>query len=215
MKRETEKGVRTEGEKEKERTRKLFRLLRGHSGVSVLRGTTCKTIDNTLVTLLPTGIRRWVAPVLPVIMWLLRSWALIQQPPKSADEYATGTYCIRATALIPFPFLSFFFPTPILFHPRRLSLPLLDFLPYFSLSVLSPLASFSFSLFLYGEYQNREFDGSGWDETVRDGNGVGQGRTHGRTSRRIGRLAPVVRSMHVAPAGRRSSYISYTPFIPS
>lgn len=25
------------------------------------------------------------------------------------------------------------------------------------------------SLSLYGEYQNREFDGSGWDETVRDG----------------------------------------------
>lgn len=36
-----------------------------------------------------------------------------------------------------------------------------------------------------------------------------QGRTHGRTSRRIGRLAPVLRSMHVAPAGRRSPYISY------
>lgn len=45
--------------------------------------------------------------------------------------------------------------------------------------------------------------------------GRGQGRTHGRTSRRIGRLAPPVRSMHVAPAGRRSSYISpASPFIP-
>ena len=47
--------------------------------------TTCKTIDNTLVTLLPTGIRRWVAAVLPVIMWLLRSWALVQLPPKSVS----------------------------------------------------------------------------------------------------------------------------------
>lgn len=62
----------------------LFQLLRGRRGVSVLRGTTCKTIDNTLVTLLPTGIRRWVA-VLPVIMWLLRSWALVQLPPKSVS----------------------------------------------------------------------------------------------------------------------------------
>lgn len=63
----------------------LFQLLRGRRGVSVLRGTTCKTIDNTLVTLLPTGIRRWVAAVLPVIMWLLRSWALVQLPPKSVS----------------------------------------------------------------------------------------------------------------------------------
>lgn len=63
----------------------LFQLLRGRRGVSVLRGTTCKTIDNTLVTLLPTGIRRWVVAVLPVIMWLLRSWALVQLPPKSVS----------------------------------------------------------------------------------------------------------------------------------
>lgn len=90
---------------------------------------------------------------------------------------------------------------------------LTPFLPHSLAFPLFPFFSSSFSL--YGENQNREFDGSGWDETVRDGFGVGQSRTHGRTSRRIGRLAPVVRSMHVAPAGRRSSYISYTPFIPS
>nr|KAF7439625.1 hypothetical protein H0235_002016 [Vespula pensylvanica] len=59
-------------------------LLRGRRGISVLRDTTCKTIDNTVVTLLPAGIRRWVvAPVLPVIMWLLRSCAPLQLPPKS------------------------------------------------------------------------------------------------------------------------------------
>jgi len=45
-----------DGGKERKGEGTIFRLLRGHSGVSVLQGTTCKTIDNMLVTLLPTGI---------------------------------------------------------------------------------------------------------------------------------------------------------------
>lgn len=38
------------GRDEEEDGGELFQLLRGRRGVSVLRGTTCKTIDNTLVT---------------------------------------------------------------------------------------------------------------------------------------------------------------------